>query len=312
MKKNETLFLTKGMFTSCPDCLQQFRIQAIQLSMASGQVECGRCGHQFNALSRLSDEPLLIDESSYEFNYEPVLSQTSGVESEFDLKLEQVQEPVFDIPESDDAVSITAEVETEEKKSDEKVSPNRFSDNLLKDISDGLSDDLPVELRESLPVKRSLVATLCWIIGIFLLLIMILAQLAWFNRDQLLVRYPQLDPVAREICEYLQCEILRYKDISAIKLINRDVRKHPLHEGSLLVNATMVNRSDTIQAFPLIQLALFNPGGEVIGFREFKPQQYLDDSIDTTAGMMPQSPIHFVLEVNGPTQEAVSFEFHFL
>ena len=95
-------------------------------------------------------------------------------------------------------------------------------------------------------------------------------------------------------------------------MLNRDVRNHPLYEGSLLVNATMANKSETIQPFPLIQLALFNPGGDVIGYREFKPEEYLDDSINIPAGMMPESPIHFVLEVGGPTEGAVSFEFHFL
>ena len=105
---------------------------------------------------------------------------------------------------------------------------------------------------------------------------------------------------------------LRHKDISLIKLLNRDVRNHPLYEGNLLVNATMANESGTIQPFPLIQLALFNTGGEVIGYREFKPQEYLDDSINIQAGMLPESPIHFVLEVSGPTKDAVSFEFHFL
>jgi hypothetical protein len=95
-------------------------------------------------------------------------------------------------------------------------------------------------------------------------------------------------------------------------LLNRDVRNHPLYEGSLLVNATMANKSETIQPFPRIQLALFNPGGEVIAYREFKPEEYLDDSIDIAAGMVPESPIHFVLEVGGPTEGAVSFEFHFL
>ena len=126
------------------------------------------------------------------------------------------------------------------------------------------------------------------------------------------MRYPQLDPVAKEICGRLHCEILRYKDISSIKLIHRDVRSHPSFEGSLLVNATMANQSETIQPFPLIQLALFNTDGKVIGFREFKPDHYLDNSINIQAGMIPQSPIHFVLEVIGPTKDAVSFEFHFL
>jgi len=309
MKNTETPFLPQGLFTSCPNCMQQFHIQAAQLSMAYGRVECGTCGHQFSVLSRLSDIPLVLDESNYEFNYEPAHGSDPIRESD--------QEPEFEIPASSNVEEFNPEVDQQEidatpsvkeVEADEEALPSKFPEHFPKSFP----DDFPDELRETLPAKRSLFATISWGFGAFLLLIIIVAQLAWFNRDQLLMHYPQLDPVAREICERLHCEILRYKDISSIKMLNRDVRNHPLYEGSLLVNATMANQSETIQPFPTIQLALFNPAGVVIGFREFKPEQYLDDSINIQAGMMPQSPIHFVLEVSGPTEDAVSFEFHFL
>jgi len=284
--------LPRGMYTSCPNCLKQFRIQASQLSIAAGQVKCGECDHEFSALLRLSDIPLTQDQINLEFDYES------------EQKPDPVPEPQFEIPETaneNEVVSRTAS--TDETDMD--------AGGVLSEFPEEILGDIPDELRDALPVKRSLLATMCWALGAFLLLIIIVAQLAWFNRDELLLRYPQLDPVAREICERLHCEILRHKDISLIKLLNRDVRNHPLYQGSLLVNATMANKSETIQPFPQIQLALFNPGGEVIGYREFKPEEYLDDSINISAGMMPESPIHFVLEVTGPTKHAVSFEFYF-
>lgn len=301
MQNSESSSQTGGMFTSCPSCLKQFRIQASQLSIAHGQVKCGVCDHEFSALSRLSDVPLILDQMNYEYDYEieknPVAEAELGEEPEFDI-FEQAR------PEN----AYEKEIDPEVANSEEAPS----EDGLLSEFPDEILGDIPDELRDEPPAKRSLLATMCWGIGVLLLLIIITAQLAWFNRDELLLRYPQLDPVAKKICDRLQCEILRYKDISSIKLLNRDVRNHPLYEGSLLVNATMANKSEIIQPFPLIQLALFNTGGEVIGYREFKPDEYLDDSINIPAGMMPESPIHFVLEVGGPMEGAVSFEFHFL
>ena len=315
------------MFTSCPNCQKQFRIQASQLSIADGQVKCGVCDHEFSALSRLSDVPLTLEQMNYEFDYDPeenpVAEEEPGEEPEFDI-FEQVrpeqarpeQDAHGEAPEKEvDSEAVkSGEAPPEDVSSEEAKAENSESDEIdtLSEYPDEILGDIPDELRETLPVKRSLLAMISWAFGALLLLIIILAQLAWFNRDELLLRYPQLDPVAREICDRLQCEILRYKDISSIKLLNRDVRNHPLYEGSLLVNATMANKSETIQPFPLIQLALFNTGGVVIGYREFKPDEYLDDSINIPAGMMPESPIHFVLEVGGPTEGAVSFEFHFL
>jgi len=307
MQNSESSSLTGGMFTSCPSCLKQFRIQASQLSIAHGQVKCGVCDHEFSALSRLSDVPLILDQMSYEYDYEP--EENPGAETELE------EEPEFEIfdevrPEETHEEEVDSEIVNSGEAPPEDVSSEEAG--FLSEFPDEILGDIPDELREKPPARRSLLATMCWGFGVLLLLIIITAQLAWFNRDELLLRYPQLDPVARKICDRLQCEILRYKDISSIKLLNRDVRNHPLYEGSLLVNATMANKSETIQPFPLIQLALFNPGGEVIGYREFKPDDYLDDSINISAGMMPESPIHFVLEVSGPTEGAVSFEFHFL
>ena len=295
MQNTESPSFPRGLFTSCPSCLKQFRIQASQLSTAAGQVECGACGHQFSALSRLSDIPLTLDQINYEYDYEIAQKPVP----------EQGQEPEFDIPYSgSEKEAFSKVVEHEEAGPGEEVSLSDFPEEIL--------GDLPDELREESLVKRSLLATISWGLGAIFLLIIIIAQLFWFNRDELLLRFPQLEPVVSEICERLQCETLRYKDVSLIKLLNRDVSNHPLYEGNLLVNATMVNKSETIQPFPMIQLALFNTGGMVIGYREFKPEEYLDDSINIQAGMQPESPIHFVLEVSGPTKDAVSFEFHFL
>jgi predicted Zn finger-like uncharacterized protein len=304
MENSESPSLPRGLFTSCPSCLKQFRIQASQLSAAAGQVECGVCSHQFSALARLSDVPLILDEFSYEFDYE-------SAQKPLAVSLPEAEaEPEFDIPAFlSEKEGIANEVQYEAAESDNSVADEEA---LLNEFPKDILGDLPDELREESPAKRSLLATISWGLGAALLLIIIIAQLAWFNRDELLLRYPQLELVARKVCERLQCETLRHKDISLIKLLNRDVRNHPLYEGNLLVNATMANKSETIQQFPVIQLALFNTGGEVIGYREFKPQEYLDDSINIQAGMLPESPIHFVLEVSGPTKDAVSFEFHFL
>ncbi len=296
MGNSESRSLPGGVFTSCPNCLKQFRIQASQLSAAAGRVKCGVCGYQFSALSRLSDIPLTMGKFSYESARKSM--PVAGIEPE-------PLEPEFDIPGFHGKKEVIDKNAQYHEATGEEALLSEFS-------KDMLSEDLPDELREEPPAKRSLSATIGWGLAIALLLVTIAAQLAWFNRDELLLRYPRFELVIGKICERFQCEVLRHKDISSIKLLNRDVRNHPLYEGSLLVNATMVNKSEKIQPFPLIQLALFNTSGEVIGYREFNHEEYLDGSINIQAGMLPESPTHFVLEVSGPTRDAVSFEFHFL
>lgn len=44
------------MLTQCPNCETTFRVTSEILRVAEGQVRCGRCQTQFNALQRLIDE----------------------------------------------------------------------------------------------------------------------------------------------------------------------------------------------------------------------------------------------------------------
>lgn len=284
------------MFTSCPNCLKQFRIQASQLSIADGQVQCGVCDHAFSALSRLSDVPLTLDQMRDNFAYQAEIYPSAAVK----IKRQSELTTSKDAPKQEECKP----AKSNQTRSDKTDILHEFPSDIL-----GATQDV---LHGGSKKKHSLPATMYWEFGALFLCVIITAQLAWFNRDELLLRYPWLDPLVREVCDRLPCEILRYRDINAIKLLNRDVRNHPTYHGKLLVNATMVNTSETTQPFPRIQLALFDSNGTVIGYREFKPEEYLDDSIHISRGMLSESPMHFVLEVGGAMKGAVSFEFHFL
>lgn len=45
------------MFTRCPNCDTLFRVTAAMLAAAQGDVRCGRCNAEFNALAYLGDDP---------------------------------------------------------------------------------------------------------------------------------------------------------------------------------------------------------------------------------------------------------------
>ena len=295
------------MYTTCPSCARQYRIRAEQLSVAEGEVRCGFCGEQFNALKLLSDEPLA---GLAEVMLSAAPEDIQG--SEFaDVKIGEMEEtpeellepePQFDIPESiDSKLSGVDEDENVEEVDLDEV-------NTVEEIP----GDLPAVLLEGQQAPRNLFISLFWGIGSLLLTITVVTQLAWFNRDYILREYPEWLPEVKQVCEYFNCDLLRHRNINAIRLVNRDVRLHPVYSDTLLVNATISNHSVNIQPFPHIQLTLFDIGGEMVAFREFNPSEYLDNSITIEEGMKPNQPVHLVLEVAGPTENAVSFEFRFL
>lgn len=151
-----------------------------------------------------------------------------------------------------------------------------------------------------------------WLVVAVLLIVVALAQAAWFYRDTLYERFPQLLPWAEKLCERIDCQVYRQRLLSEFELLNRDVRVHPVYQDALLVNATIAHRAGRRQPYPRLQLALFDTEGEPLAYREFAPEDYLDSSLPVSAGMPTDTPVHLVLELNGPSAGAVSFEFGFL
>lgn len=292
------------MFTDCPACRRQFHISATQLTEAGGQVICGYCGTQFNALPRLRDRPLagrladLVSDSwdgaasSSEMTREPEITP-AGESPDTDAGARMETPP----PEEASTMPAPQEVQTE--------TPARAT------VMPDPEFDLPEILLTETPPTRNGASRVLWSLGACLLLILFGGQYAWFHRDPLLAHFPGLIPRLMTLCERLDCSVHRQRDLAAIKLINRDVRDHPRYEDTLLVNATLSNEAAEAQPFPGIRLLLFDTNGQRIAYRDFQPQDYLDASIDVNAGMAPHRPVHVVLELMGATTAAVSFEFVF-
>jgi predicted Zn finger-like uncharacterized protein len=319
------------MYTVCPGCTRQFQIYAEHLAAASGQVRCGFCHELFNAMDRIYDEPL---------SNERILNEQLALDSEE----ENIVEPQFNIPDTverttssddedvltpEDSFDTSQELETAISEIGIRPSVEEIKARIEEEVPEQevleVSDEPVLEehflfpeteelLQEEQPVKSrwSWLLPLFWTSAAFVALLAILLQLAWFNRDQLLLKYPEYLPYAKQICHELNCELIRQRDVSAIKLINRDVRLHPDYQDTLLVNAAMKNELPVRQPYPRVQLTLFDTSGSLLGYREFVPDDYLDSSIDIEKGMPINSPVYFVLEVSGPTAGAVSFEFRFL
>lgn len=287
------------MFVRCPACLTQFRVRAEHLTAAAGRVRCGACGQAFDAISRLSDRPLPPATDPYN-TAAPVESVSSFDTDVVDFKLPQ--DMAHDMS--------TVEVDEADEYGDIPHISTGPDSAINKTPGSAAVETVWVDVEEE-EQKRPR-HTGRWIVLALLLLLVGLGQAAWFHRDMVYNRFPQVLPWVEKLCERLQCQVYRQRQPTAFELLNRDVRAHPVYEDALLVNATIVNRAETRQPYPRIQLALFDTSGRPLAYRQFAPAEYLDNSLPVSAGMPPQAPVHVVLELSGATDGAVSFEFGFL
>lgn len=274
------------MYTHCPACKARFRVRAAHLTAAHGHVRCGGCGHAFDALLYLTDT--------------------------------LTQAPVRSVPETDDTIHAGPALRMDSAEGEPDLPGGirgRESDDTINELLRAPNirhDDLDIDSVDwsegDTPARSSRV----WWLAATVLLVAILVQVSWFNRDTVYHHYPVVLPWIEQLCVHLGCEVYRERYPDAIELLNRDVRLHPVYEDVLLVNATIANRADRRQPYPYIELALYNTGGQAIAYRRFAPADYLDGSLPVAAGIPPDTPVHVVLEISGPTVDAVSFEFGFL
>jgi len=145
---------------------------------------------------------------------------------------------------------------------------------------------------------------------VFLALLMA-TQWVFFNRADL-AREPAWRPGLEQFCKLLYCSLPLQVDLSQLELLNREVRQHPWAEEALLVNATLSNKAEFTQPYPVLELSFSDLGGNPVAVRRFRPPEYVNDSDVIKRGMQPGEPVPVVLEIVDPGTEALSYQFGFL
>jgi predicted Zn finger-like uncharacterized protein len=143
-----------------------------------------------------------------------------------------------------------------------------------------------------------------------LLLLGLLAQAGYASRAWWL-NEPRLRPWLDAACLRLECRLPARTDLGQIALVSRDVRPHPSQRGALIISATMLNRANFVQPYPIVEITLSNLDEQRVAMRRVAPQDYLVDMRALARGLAPNATATIDLEVQDPGRNAVAFEFKF-
>ena len=267
------------MFTFCPNCHTIFRLTPGHLSTAGGYTRCGECRRVYSAVEYLYEDL-------------PATREAQG------RHRQPGDNPVDAVVEESLAGDQTG-VEAPES--------------LAEDAGDGNdSAAYPLPARARGWDKGGLtlrdVASGAAIVFLSLLLA---TQWVFFNRDDL-AREQSWRPGLEQFCGFLQCRLPLRVDLAQLELLNRDVRKHPRVRDALLLNATLSNKADFNQPYPVIEVSFSDRGGRPVAARRFRPQEYVNDRGVIERGMPPGEPVPVLLEILDPGTEALSYQFGFL
>ncbi len=165
---------------------------------------------------------------------------------------------------------------------------------------------IPTELTQAR--QGSGKGTVLWGLGIVLMCAALVLQYLYYFRLQL-VENPQLRPLLTTMCEVTGCVLPPRRDLGRIELSEHLMQFHPNYEQSLLITATLANRAEFAQPYPLIEVLMTNIEQQVVARRHFTPQQYIPKL--TNDSFPANSEIPLMLEVVDPGNNAVGFEFRF-
>ncbi len=194
----------------------------------------------------------------------------------------------------------------EEKKRERSDGEGRGAEKKEKKARPG-NYSLPPQL-ESRPVRATM-RTLFYGVSILMLVAALVVQYGYNHRIPLREN-PTLRPWLDALCQLTNCPMPPKRDPSKIELVDNMMQSHPRYQHSLLVTATLINRADYPQPYPIVEITMTDLDQHVVAQRTFRPEEYLAGDF---AGMSftPNVEVPLMLELSDPGDSAVGFKFDF-
>ena len=259
------------MYTRCPQCQTVFRVTAVQLKVRDGMVRCGRCQHVFGADQHLIAKPARSTAKS--------------------------------------AAPATRKRATGKKPAAEPrpvaASTQHSAPPFPAEVPKHAAAPLPLPLMRLRPVRTR---TIYWAAGGTVLILLLASQTLIFYGYDLARRTAALKPMIETLCAPLPCRKLPPIDMRHMDLVETQVAPHPRYDKALRVKATLVNRADVVQPYPLLEVSLIDSQGQLVARRAYPPREYLSKPEAIQKGLPPQVAVSVQLDITSPDAKASGYE----
>lgn len=163
---------------------------------------------------------------------------------------------------------------------------------------------------DSAPWRRTRVtkASPYWLAGSALLTLGLLAQGVVFYGQPLAREWPLLRPAIDGACDLLPCRKMAPIDMRRLDLTETRVTPHPRYDRALRIRATIVNRADHAQPYPLLEVSLIDNQGHLVARRAYPPRDYLKKPETIATGLPPHVAVQVSLDITSPGPKASGYE----
>ena len=139
-----------------------------------------------------------------------------------------------------------------------------------------------------------------------ILLVVLIAQLAWWQRETIMVYWPGSQPLYAQACQQLNCDVAPPHDIDGLQVEPSDLRQV---EGphKLELKMPLRNRYNVALAYPAIELTLLDEQNNVAVRRVLFPQDYVKPGTPIEAGLPARTTQTMIVHLD--TGDAVASNF---
>lgn len=296
------------MLTRCPHCETTFRVTAEQLKARHGQVRCGACRGVFDALESLVEElsaafPPPPPAAPASAEMPAVIEEPAPLIGSIAVEELAAEEVAAEAAAAEEAAIEQPTVEVLPDVSEEAAEPAAPAPSLP--APDSAAEPEPVTEAEaqetavaaaeaSLPPAWEAVSPPSpprrwpWAVGVVLLVLLALGQLAFAFRTELAASSPELRPMLAAGCELLGCTLPRPRRPELLSIEASDLAPEG---GGLLLTATLKNRAPFAQDFPALELTLTDTQDQALVRKVLMPADWLPADRAGNAGFVGQGEV---------------------
>ena len=277
------------LITTCGNCQARFRVTPQQLNARQGQVRCGKCHGVFNgfqALERFPDDDtggrlLAAQEQREKEGAERVATDTA------ETFRATPQPPTIDMP----------DLETVDERPPIAPAPRQAY------VPPAyLAKELTLDLPPEDPASRA------WWFGVALVILVLLAELAFAFRGPAAQRYPALRPALETACSWLKCSVPYAREDGLLKLEESELLEVPGKPTEIALAARIRNLASVAQEYPHLELTLTDNSGQAAARRVLRPTDYLGRPLAFGEVIAPGVEVALQLRLETPRLKATGYE----
>jgi predicted Zn finger-like uncharacterized protein len=320
------------MLTQCPNCQTTFRVTTEILRVADGQVRCGRCQTQFDALERLIDEnkaqrdieveePAAQEDITLEGRHIEISGRyrvPANARGETRIREETVEEWV-EIDDIEDAAEEAGVIEIDEASVGEDAIEDVIEEIVQEERAhaaievaeekyepDELAQPEP-ELDLFAPAPKPTVPRIWKILAAPLALLLAIQFVHTYRHS--LARHPRVGPAIIGVYGAFGANLQPDWNLHAYEILQWHLGSDPTMPGTLKVRASLKNVASFAQPYPLLKLVLEDRWGESVREREFEPSEYLDPATAPDRLLAPAQQATATISIVDPGTDAEGFRF---